>query len=175
MQRIVEQVLVFCIAEFCAEIGTGRIMWRLQLHRFWKSSMQKVSRPSRSSWTTVRTCTPKSCSQVAPPCSQVWREHAEGVHFVGTVHDENQGDGSTRAQIVDESLWICLVFPQCWSRSTRAGSSKKHVSDELKTIGLNEPTGLFSIICFCLSVCPRSKESQDSMIFLCCSAHPKLN
>ena len=36
------------------------------------------------------------------------------------VHDENHGDGPTRAQVFEENLWICVVFPQCWSRSTRA-------------------------------------------------------
>ena len=44
-------------------------------------------------------------------------------------------------------------------------SSSKTCSDELKPTGLIEPAALFSLKCF--SVCPHSKESEDSKFFLC--------
>ena len=51
--------------------------------------------------------------QVARPCAR----GLAGVHFVGTVHDEYQGENSTKTQVfvasVLSSLWLVSIDPFC--------------------------------------------------------------
>ena len=64
---------------------------------------------------------PTSCSQVARPCAR----GLAGVHFVGTVHDEYQGENSTKTLVFVEDLWIFYYLPFSWSRSTRLATRVK--------------------------------------------------
>ena len=106
------------------------MLWTFQLCRFWKSSLVLKMFPQDRGFPgfdghqqgLVRQSCVLGWHHHVP---EVWRGHGEGVHFVGTGHDENQGDGSTRAHVFYEDVWICPVFPHSWSRSTRLATRVK--------------------------------------------------